>query len=84
MQHYSEDLTINVGTGKDHSITQLAEITNRVLDAKVSFKLDASKPDGMMKKLLDVSKLTNLGWHSECTVEKGIQLTYESFLKEHN
>ena len=71
---------INVGTGRDVSIRELAELIANVtgFGGKISF--DASKPDGTMRKLLDVSLLERLGWSSRIELEDGIRQTYDWFL----
>ncbi|MBI3543884.1 MAG: GDP-L-fucose synthase, partial [Deltaproteobacteria bacterium] len=83
MRKYEGAEPINVGTGVDHTILELAETVARVLGARVSFKLDATKPDGMMRKVVDVSRLTELGWKSRIALEDGIRTAYEDFLKGH-
>jgi GDP-L-fucose synthase len=69
---------INIGSGVDVTIRELAEMVCRVLDFDGELEFDTSKPDGTMCKLLDVSKLAGLGWRYEVGLEEGIRLTYES------
>jgi GDP-L-fucose synthase len=79
MNNYDGAEIINVGTGKDVSIEELAHTIKDVIGFKGSIVWDASKPDGTPKKLLDVSKLNNLGWKSETSLENGIKQTYDWF-----
>ncbi len=70
---------INVGTGVDCSIRQLAESLCRVIGYKGELCFDVSKPDGTPRKLLDVSQLTQLGWTASIELERGLERTYEWF-----
>tara|TARA_R110000772_G_scaffold204812_2_gene314919 strand:+ start:24193 stop:25119 length:927 start_codon:yes stop_codon:yes gene_type:complete len=72
---------INVGTGTDCSIRELAETIARVTGFKGRLEFDASKPDGTPRKLLDVSTLTALGWRATIDLEKGVSETYKWFLE---
>ena len=69
---------INVGTGEDVTIRELAEIISRVLEFRGDLVFDPSKPDGTPRKLLDVSRIAALGWKARRSLEEGIRLTYES------
>jgi GDP-L-fucose synthase len=82
-KHYSGELPINVGCGDDLSIRDLAELIARVVgwDGKLLF--DPTKPDGTPRKLLDVSRLSQLGWRPRIGLEEGIRSTYEWFLEHH-
>ena len=68
---------LNVGSGKDHSIKELAEIISRVIGFEGEIRFDASKPDGTPRKLLDVSKLQELGWTYSITLGDGLKGTYD-------
>lgn len=81
MKHYSAEQPVNVGTGEDATILELAEAVSSALGWKVGFKLDTSKPDGMMRKMLDVSQLKGMGWAPKHSLEAGIAIAYEDFLK---
>ena len=81
MEHYSDSRHINVGTGDDLSIRELAELIRDIIHPDASLKFDASKPDGMPRKLLDVSRLHALGWRHRIELADGIRSTYEWFLK---
>ncbi len=75
---------VNVGTGKDCTIREIAEKIAHVIGFKGELVFDKSKPDGMPRKLLDVSLLDRLGWRSGMTLEEGLEKTYEWFLKNVN
>ncbi|HDK38231.1 MAG TPA: GDP-L-fucose synthase [Thiolapillus brandeum] len=72
---------INVGTGKDLSIRELAEILQQVIGFKGKLEFDATKPDGTPRKLLDVSRLESLGWQARIGLEEGLAATYQWFLQ---
>lgn len=80
MDHYSGDIPVNVGTGKDLTIKELAETIARVVGYQGEIVWDTSKPDGAPRKLQDVTKLTELGWKYHTELEDGLRLTYEDFL----
>jgi GDP-L-fucose synthase len=71
---------INVGTGSDVSIADLARAIAQVTGFEGSISFDATKPDGAPRKLLDVSRLTNMGWTARVPLEEGIRQTYDWFL----
>ncbi|MEY2973944.1 MAG: GDP-L-fucose synthase [Actinomycetota bacterium] len=80
LERYSDDTHINVGTGVDLSIKELAETIRSVVHPDAEIAWDTSKPDGTPRKLLDVSKLRGLGWEPEVTLADGLRSTYEWFL----
>jgi GDP-L-fucose synthase len=80
MQRYDESIWINVGSGRDQSIAELAHIIADAVGFSGSLRFDASKPDGTPRKLLDTSRLTAQGWQPETGLEDGIRITYEWFL----
>ena len=80
MNNYSGNETVNVGTGKELTIKELTELTAKVIGYTGEIKWDSTKPDGTPRKLLDVSKLKNLGWTYQTELEDGIRLAYEDFL----
>ena len=71
---------INVGTGKEVSIRQAAEMIVKEIDFKGELRWDSSKPDGTMRKLTDVTKLHNLDWHHKIEIDEGIHRMYEWYL----
>jgi len=81
MNNYSAGKHINIGTGNDVSIAELAKIIRRVVYPLAKINFDISKPDGMLKKQLDVSKLSALGWKSQINLPEGIEATYRWFLE---
>lgn len=76
MQHYDEAEFVNVGTGKDISIGDLARLVKKITGYEGTLHFDTSKPDGTPRKLLDVSKLHNLGWKPSIGFEEGIRSVY--------
>jgi GDP-L-fucose synthase len=79
MREYEGALPLNVGTGEDLSIRELAELLADVVGYRGELRFDASKPDGMPRKLLDVSRLTELGWKATVPLRHGIEETYAWF-----
>ena len=71
---------INVGTGTDISILELAQMVAKVTGFKGEILTDPTKPDGTMRKLMDVSRLARMGWNAKNDLEKGLDETYEWFL----
>jgi GDP-L-fucose synthase len=80
METYSSDDFVNVGTGRDVSIGELAAIIGKVVEYKGRTVFNTSKPDGTPRKLLDVSRLESLGWKYRIELEDGVRKTYEWFL----
>ena len=78
----SPQLHINVGTGKDITIRALAEEIASIIEYKGEIKWDSTKEDGTPQKLLDVSKLKNMGWSSKIDLQKGLRDTFENFKEE--
>jgi GDP-L-fucose synthase len=69
---------INIGTGEDVTVRELAEIIARVLDFRGKLVFDSTKPDGTPRKLMDVTRLHSLGWHHTTGLEQGIRLTWDA------
>jgi GDP-L-fucose synthase len=84
MQNYSGSEQVNVGTGKDLTIKALAELVKRTVGYTGKIIWDTTKPDGTPRKLLDVSKLTALGWKYKTELPDGIALAYRDFLEKIN
>lgn len=80
MEHYEGTEPVNIGVGEDISIAELAELIRRVVGWEGAFRYDRNKPDGTPRKLLDVSRLHDVGWHPRINLEDGIRNTYRSFL----
>ena len=72
---------INIGTGIDLSIKALSDLIKETIGYKGAIEFDSSKPDGTMKKLTDPTKLHNLGWKHTVSLEKGVKMMYEHYLK---
>jgi GDP-L-fucose synthase len=81
MNHYRGDEIVNVGTGEDVTIRDLADRIARVVGFEGSITYDPSKPDGTARKLLDVSKINALGWKAKTGLKEGIEKTYRWYLK---
>ncbi|RPI74712.1 MAG: GDP-L-fucose synthase [Desulfobacteraceae bacterium] len=79
MKHYSENEIINIGTGRDLSIRELAEVIRDITGFKGDITYDPSKPDGTPQKLLDTRKLQQLGWESKIHLAEGVRMTFEWF-----
>jgi GDP-L-fucose synthase len=80
MQRYDEKEIINIGSGKDHTITELAEMIKEIVGYRGEIVYDTTKPDGTPRKLLDCSRLNQLGWKPQVGLKEGIQLAYADFL----
>lgn len=77
MENYNDDGLVNIGTGTDLSILDLAKMVAKISGYQGQIINDPSKPDGTPRKLMDVSKLTGLGWTASIPLEQGIQMVYE-------
>lgn len=84
MDNYNQDEIINIGTGDDISIMDLANLVKRIVGFKGEIVKDTSKPDGTLRKVLDVSRIKDLGWKPKIILEQGITETYKHFLSELN
>jgi GDP-L-fucose synthase len=82
MKHYDENEMINIGVGKDITISELSELIKQIVEFKGEIRYDDSKPDGTQRKLLDVSRLNSLGWRSRISLREGIENTYKWYVKE--
>ncbi|MFM6947511.1 MAG: GDP-L-fucose synthase family protein [Aquirufa sp.] len=80
MENYDEAELVNIGTGEDVTIKELAETVQKIVGFEGKIRWDSSKPDGTPRKLMDVSKLHELGWKHQIALEKGIELAYQDFL----
>lgn len=83
MQNFNEGGFLNIGTGHDLSIKDLALLVKKIVGFEGALTFDSSKPDGTPRKLMDVSKLHDLGWKHKIELEEGIQLAYQDFLSKH-
>lgn len=82
MKNYSGESHVNVGTGVDVTIKELAETVAEVIGYAGDLQFDQSKPDGPPRKLLDVARLTGLGWTASTELRQGLELTYGTFLSD--
>ncbi len=80
LNNYSGDETVNIGTGKEVTIRELAQLVKKVVGFEGELVFDTTKPDGTPRKLLDVSKLKSLGWQYKTELEDGIKISYKDFL----
>jgi GDP-L-fucose synthase len=83
LENYDDDVAINVGTGKDMSISELASTIQEVVGFEGAISWDKSKPDGTPRKLLDIQRILDLGWSPKVSLKEGISLTSEAFQREH-
>ncbi len=84
MNHYSDTEFVNIGTGKDLTIKELAEIIKKVVNFDGDLSFDSTKPDGTPRKLMDVSKITNLNWSPEIELFSGLKEVYLSWVLQNN
>ena len=82
MSQYSDDMHINIGTGRDITIRDLAELIADVVGFKGRIVMDTTKPDGTPRKLLDIGKLAALGWQPSIDLKKGLESTYAWFVSQ--
>jgi len=80
LKNYSDGPHVNVGTGEDVTIAEFAELVRRVVGWEGRLVCDTSRPDGMLRKVLDVSRLTAMGWQATIPLEKGLRGYYRWFL----
>ncbi|MEM9561205.1 MAG: GDP-L-fucose synthase [Actinomycetota bacterium] len=82
MDHYEGDGHINVGTGVDHSIGELAMLLRNLVHPEADLEFDLTRPDGMPRRVLDVSALTSLGWQARIDLPTGLASTYEWYREQ--
>jgi GDP-L-fucose synthase len=83
MKHYSDAALVNVGVGEDISIADLARLVAEIVGFRGTLRFDPGMPDGTPRKLLDVSRLSAMGWGPRITLRAGIQQTYDWYLQHH-
>lgn len=82
MNYYEDDSPVNIGTGKDHSITQIARLAAKTLGIeRLKISYDKTRPNGVHSKRLDVSKMSALGWKPKTTLQQGIKKTYAHYVQ---
>ncbi len=84
LEHYSEGGTVNIGSGDEISILNLARLIQSIVDFEGEIRTDLSKPDGTPKKLLDSTKINNLGWKPKISLRDGIEEVYKSLPWDRN
>jgi GDP-L-fucose synthase len=83
MQNYNEPGLVNIGTGEDITIADLARLVGKIVGYEGTIDFDTTKPDGTPRKLMDVNKLNNMGWKYTTALEDGIRLAYEDFIQRY-
>ena len=83
MKNYSGDELINIGTGEDITIAEFARVVASAVGYRGEISFDTSKPDGTPRKWLDVSRLAKLGWRARTSLDDGIKLAYQAYLREY-
>ena len=81
MSNYDGDKIVNIGTGEDVTVRELGNLIAEGVGYKGGIRWDTTKPDGMPRKVLDVSFLNSLGWKHKTSLKEGLRLTYQDFLK---
>lgn len=82
LNHYDGELFVNVGTGEDLSIFDLAKLVKKIVGFEGEIVLDSTKPDGTPRKLMDVSRINQMGWRAKIDLETGIRTVYKSVLEQ--
>jgi GDP-L-fucose synthase len=83
MKTYSSDELVNIGTGEDITIAEFARLVAGVVGYRGAISYDPSRPDGTPQKLLNVERLAKLGWRARTSLEDGLKLAYQAYLREH-
>ena len=81
LEHYDGEQHVNIGTGKEVTIRQLAETVQRIVGYEGKIIWNTEMPDGTPRKLTDVTKLHGLGWHHQVDLEEGVKLAYDWFVE---
>jgi GDP-L-fucose synthase len=84
MENYNEEGLVNIGTGLDVTIKSLAMLIKEIVGYEGALVYDHTKPDGTPRKLMDVSKLTNLGWKYSIELKDGLKRVYDDYLNTHS
>jgi GDP-L-fucose synthase len=80
LEHYSGESHLNVGSDEEVTIADAAKLIAEVIDYRGKFTFDTSRPDGTPRKLLDSSKLIEMGWRARTSLREGLKLTYSDFM----
>ena len=81
LKYYNNEAPINIGTGEETSIRELAEILKDISGWKGALKFDTSKPDGALRKVMNNDRIHSLGWQHSTPLETGLQRAYQWFLE---
>ena len=81
MHNYNENSPVNIGTGKDIAISDLAYLIKDIVGYSGEIRWDSTKPDGTPRKLLDVTKVNSLGWEAKTSLDQGLKKTYEWYIQ---
>jgi GDP-L-fucose synthase len=84
LEQGTDDGLYNIGVGSDVTITELAEQIKQIVGFDGRFEYDTNMPDGAMRKMLDVSRLTKLGWQPQYSLAQGIAQTYQWYLQQNS
>ena len=82
MNQYDGREFVNIGVGEDISIKELAELTAKIIGFDGELAFDSSRPDGTPRKLMDVTRMHELGWRRKTSLNDGIKIAYQDFLKK--
>lgn len=83
LQDYDESAAINIGSGEEISVAKLAVLVSKIIGFTGNIALNSDRPNGVPRKLLNCERISRLGWEPRISLEKGISLTYDWFLKNH-
>ena len=81
LKNYSDEIQINVGSGHEHTIKETAELVSGVVGFSGNLEFDASKPDGTPRKLVDTTRINNMGWHAQTSFRDGLAQSYKWYLE---
>jgi GDP-L-fucose synthase len=84
MLHYNEELFVNIGSGEDLSIAELAQIVKEIVGFEGELKFNRDKPDGTPRKLMDINKINSLGWANKISLKDGLKITINEFILSHS
>ena len=84
LDNYDDSVAINIGTGEDLSILDLASMIKEATGFEGIINWDKSKPDGTPRKLLDIQRISDLGWKAKITLQEGISLTSKAYVRDHS
>lgn len=84
MNHYSGEEFLNIGYGQDFTVLEIANMIKQIVGYTGILQFDSSKPEGMFRKIVDSSKLRQLGWSPQISIEEGLRLTYSWYVKHQN